>query len=68
MAGLQIVIEQANGSVLCEGVLGLDSVFEKMVDGRATHSVPLKIEGRPCVGAISRLRIVSLFVIQRSAE
>ena len=50
IAGLQITIEQANGCVLSEGVLGLDGIFDKLAEDRATHSMSLKIEGRPCVG------------------
>lgn len=50
LAGLRVEVEQANGCVLCEGLVGLDVVFDKFVDGRATYSVSMKtVDGKPCV-------------------
>ena len=50
IAGLRVEIEQANGCILCEGLLGLDTVFDKFVDGRSCISVSMRlVDGKTCV-------------------
>lgn len=49
IAGLRVEVFQSS-SVICEGVVGLDIVFDKFVDGRACHSVSMKLpDGKVCV-------------------
>lgn len=49
IAGLRVEVFQSS-SVVCEGVVGLDIVFDKFVDGRACHSVSMKLpDGKVCV-------------------
>ena len=49
--GVHVTVEQTNGNVVAEGVVGLDRVFEEMSDGRGSCVVRMKTaNGAICVG------------------
>ena len=50
IAGLHVSVEHTNGCVIADGLVPLDVIFDKLVDGKTTHLLTMKlVDGRPCV-------------------
>lgn len=48
--GVHVSVEQPNGVVVSEGVMGLDVVFDAMKEGRGSYTVNMKANsGASCV-------------------
>ena len=68
IAGLHVSIEQANGCVIADGLIPLDVLFDKLVEGKATHVLTMKLaDGRPCVSVYECVYdVVFVFLFQRT--